>query len=335
MTTGMLLGKFLPPHKGHVYLGEFAGRYVDQLTIVVCTLAREPIPGELRFRWMRELFPFDNVVHLTDDLPQDPSEHRDFWALWRTSLQRVLPGRPDYVFASEDYGRMLAEVLGGTFIPVDRKRAVVPVSGTAIRSDPMRFWDYVPRPVRPYFVRRVCVFGPESTGKTTLARRLADHFNTVMVPEYARALIEAQQGRLQPADMERIARGQVASEEALAREARRVLICDTDVLTTRIWSEILYGTCSDWVCCQANQRHYDLYLLLDVDVPWVADMARYLPENRQGFFARCRAELEARNRPYVLLQGVWDARFARACAAVERLLGSVADGLEGARSLDR
>src|SRR5262249_56697885 len=88
MTTGRLLGKFLPPHLGHVYLVEFASRYVDQLTVVVCSLAREPIPGELRHRWMRELFPFDNVVHLRDELPQEPKEHPDFWALWKASLER-------------------------------------------------------------------------------------------------------------------------------------------------------------------------------------------------------------------------------------------------------
>ncbi len=320
MTTGMLLGKFLPPHLGHVYLAEFAGRYVDRLTVVVCSLVREPIPGELRFRWMRELLPFDNVVHLTDELPQEPSEHPDFWALWRASLTRVLPGRPDYVFASEDYGRKLAEVLGGTFVPVDRARQALPVSGTAVRTDPLRHWDHIPRPVRPYFVRRVCVFGPESTGKSTLARRLADHFGTALVPEYARTLIESQQGRLEPADMERIARGQVASEEALARNARRVLICDTDVLTTRIWSEVLYGACPEWVRQQAEERRYDLYLLLDVDVPWVADVARYLPEGRRAFFDRCRAELEARGRPYLHVRGGWDERFAQAVAAVERLL---------------
>src|SRR6476620_7186966 len=100
MTTGMLLGKFMPPHLGHVYLGEFAARSVDQLTIVVCSLASEPIPGELRFAWMRELFPFSNVVHLTDDLPQTPEEHPDLWPLWRAALRRVLPDRRDCVFAS-------------------------------------------------------------------------------------------------------------------------------------------------------------------------------------------------------------------------------------------
>src|SRR3954464_12879435 len=113
MSTGMLLGKFMPPHLGHVYLVEFAQRFVDHLTVVVCSLPSEPIPGSLRFAWMRELFPAANVVHLTDDLPQEPCQHPDFWQLWHDSLLRVVPGRPDFVFASEDYGWKLAEVLGG------------------------------------------------------------------------------------------------------------------------------------------------------------------------------------------------------------------------------
>ena len=87
MTRGLVLGKFLPPHAGHVYLCEFARNYVDELTIVVGTLAREPIAGTTRFAWMRELFPFDRVVHLTDENPQDPSEHPAFWDIWRASLR--------------------------------------------------------------------------------------------------------------------------------------------------------------------------------------------------------------------------------------------------------
>jgi NadR type nicotinamide-nucleotide adenylyltransferase len=320
MTTGMLLGKFLPPHLGHVYLVEFASRYVDRLTVVVCSLGREPIPGELRFRWMRELFPFDNVVHLTDELPQEPAEHPDFWALWTASLRRVLPCTPDFVFASEDYGAKLAEVLGGRFVPVDLPRRAIPISGTAVRTDPMAHWDYLPRCVRPHFVRRVCVFGPESTGKTTLAQRLADHFGTVVVPEYARVLLEAQAGQVSREDMVRIARGQIASEDALARNAHRLLICDTDVLTTTLWSEALFGGCDEWLLEQAEKRTYNLYLILDVDVPWIGDPVRYLPDDRRGFFARCKQALEARSRRYVVIRGSWEERFAQARRAVEEVL---------------
>lgn len=320
MTTGMLLGKFMPPHLGHVFLGEFAARYTERLTLVVCSLESEPIPGELRFRWMRELFPFENVVHLTDELPQTPEEHPDFWNLWRSALTRVLPGKMDFVFASEDYGWRLAEELGARFVPIDHSRSAVPMSGTAIRTDPMKNWDYIPRPVRPYFVKRVCVFGPESTGKTTLSRRLAEHFRTAWVPEYARTLLESKGGLLDASDLPRFVRGQIASEEALARNANRVLICDTDPLTTLIWSETLYSACDPFVCEQAETRTYDLYLLLDVDVPWIADECRYLPENRGAFFERCRDELQQRSRRFVTLTGTWEERFTQAVQAVERLL---------------
>jgi NadR type nicotinamide-nucleotide adenylyltransferase len=320
VSRGLVLGKFLPPHLGHVYLCEFAKSYVDELFVVVGTLRREPIPGALRHRWMSELVPGARVLHLDEELPQDPSEHPDFWRLWKEALLRVLPATPDFVFASESYGTPLAELFGATFVPVDLSRSAVPVSGTKIRSDPMRYWDYLPRCVRPHFARRVCVFGPESTGKSTLARDLAARFATVWVPEYARTHLEAQGGRIGPGDIPRIARGQRAAEEALARDANRVLILDTDLLETVIWSEVLFGSCPDEVRAEAERRTCDLYLLTDVDVPWVRDPVRYLPDERRSFFERCRRALEERKRPFVVVSGAWEKRLAEAAAAVATLV---------------
>lgn len=336
--SGMLLGKFLPPHLGHVYLVDFARGYADDLTVVVCTLDREPIPGALRYGWMRELFPTVNVVHLSEDIPQEPSEHPEFWRIWREALQRLLPGRPDLVFASEPYGLRLAQELGGEFVPVDQARRAVPVSGTAVRRDPMRCWPYIPVCVRPYFLKRVCLFGPESTGKSTLAGELAAHFGTVAVQEYARTYLEARSARgdTQPvpidyADMERIARGQVASEEALARQASRILICDTDVLLTQVWSEVLFGRCAPWIHEEARRRTYDLTLLMDTDVPWVADPVRYLPGDRAGFFARCEQALAQVGRTAVVLRGSWQERRQTAIEAVTALLQEPAAADETAR----
>lgn len=317
--TGMVLGKFLPPHLGHTYLVEFARQQVDALAVVVGTLAAEPIPGALRFAWMRELAVGCDVVHLTDENPQAPEEHPRFWDIWRESLRRVLPYSPDLVFASEDYGWRLAEELGARFVPVDRGRAIVPVSGTAIRADPRAHWDYLTPPARAYYVRRVVVCGPESTGKTTLAERLARHYRTVWVPEYARALLEAQGGRVSAEDLPRIARGQVASEDVLARRANRLLIVDTDAAMTRVWSEALFGAADPEVIALADARRYDLHLLCDVDVPWVDDPVRYLPSERESFLARCRAELERGGRRWVRVHGSWDERFARAVAAIDAL----------------
>lgn len=316
--TGMLLGKFLPPHYGHVYLGDFARHFVKELTIVVGTLEREPIPGRLRFEWMRQLFPTVNVVHLDEDLPQDPSEHPDFWAIWQAALQRVLPCRPEVIFASEPYGEKLAEVLGGRFIPVNPDRSIRPVSGSAVRDDPFKHWDLIPPPVRSHYVKRICVFGPESTGKSTLAQKLAAHFNTLFVPEYARTLLEWREGRLKESDMPDIARGQAASEDALAPYANRILFTDTDPLATCVWSEVIFGRTVPEVTALAEVRRPDLYLLCDVDVPWVPDIVRYLPEERSGFLEKCEAILNEHGRYYVKISGGWDERFEKAILAAER-----------------
>ncbi|MEU0539238.1 AAA family ATPase [Nocardia sp. NPDC005978] len=320
MTRGMVLGKFMPPHAGHLYLCEFAKNWVEDLTIVVGTLAAEPIPGELRHRWMRELFPADTVLHLTDENPQDPSEHPDFWNIWQASLERILPERPDLVFASEPYGAKLAEVLGAEFVPVDLPRATIPVSGTAIRTDPIRHWEFIPRCVRPHFVRRVSIIGPESTGKTTLARTLADTFGTVWVPEWARTVLEHRNGSLDDLNWPNLVRGQIASEEALARNADRVLFCDTEPLLTTVWAESLLGACPPEVTAAAAGRTYDLTLLTEPDVPWVADQVRYLPGESEVFLDRCRTALTRAGRTAVPLRGDWTARTEQAVGHVRALL---------------
>ena len=313
MTRGLVLGKFLPPHLGHLHLIEFASAFVDELTVVVGTLAREPIPGALRYEWMRQLAPRANVVHLTDENPQLPEEHPDFWAIWQASLARVAP-KPDFVFASDAYGATLAEVLGARFVPVDPARTALPISGTAIRARPFDHWEFLPRLVRPHFVQRISIFGPESTGKSTLTRQLAEHFGGTAVPEYARTWLELHADRkVRPEDLPVIARGQVASETALARAANRRLFCDTDPRATVVWSELLFGACDDEVRRLAD-RQYDLTLLLDADVPWVDDPVRYVPEERS--VERFERVLTGR---YAIIRGSWEERFAAAVQAVEAL----------------
>ncbi len=318
--TGMLLGKFLPPHLGHVYLADFARRFVDDLTIVVGSLSSEPIPGKLRFAWMQSLFPHVRVVHLDEELPQEPAEHPDFWNIWRNALTAILPHSPDVVFASESYGHKLAEVLGARFIPVDPGRHIRSVSGTAVRGNPFEFWDLIPPPVRAWYVRRVCIFGPESTGKSTLTRNLAAHFETLAIPEYARTLLESKGGHLDEADLPDIARGQIASEDSLAPSANKILFADTDALSTTIWSDFLYHRTDPWLQTEAERRDYDLYLLTDADVPWVRDSVRYLPDDRTNFFRKCEEALQARGRRYIKVSGSWDQRFETAVRACSELM---------------
>lgn len=317
---GLVLGKFMPPHKGHQYLVQFAQSICEEVSIVVGSLRAEPISGEQRYQWMKELYPNANVLHLTDENPQLPEQDPDFWEIWKRSLTQILPSMPDFVFAGEEYGEKLAQTLGATYIPLPGMRELFPVSGSAIRADPFLYWESLPDTVRPYFVKRVCIFGPESTGKSTLANDLAQHYSTKMVPEFARNYLERKGGEVRLEDIPLIARGQRACEEAIANQANRVMFCDTDMLTTALWSEVLFGSCPQWVLDQANQRSYDLYLLTGIDVPWVEDSVRYLPNERESFYARCRTALSSRGRAYIEINGSWDERFKIACAAVQELL---------------
>ena len=119
-----------------------------------------------------------------------------------------------------------------------------------------------------------------------------------------------------------IARGQMASEEALARNAERVLVSDTDALTTLLWSDLLFGEHDAALEELAARQTHDLYLLTSPDVPYVQDAVRYAPKERAAFFERLRAELGARKRTYVVLEGDWETRRARAIAAVDELVGT-------------
>lgn len=316
----------MPPHRGHQLLIEFGRRLVDELVIVVGSLPDEPIPGTLRHTWMQELYPDCQVLHLDAVLPQYPHEAASealFWRLWREHLQAILPWRPDWLFASEAYGQRLAAELGARFAPLDRQLGLLPVSASAIRQQALQYWEYLPDCVRAYFTRRVCLFGPESTGKSTLAKELAAHFKTHYVPEYAQLLLSQQQGQIIEADMELVARGQLALEASLARQSRGLLFCDTDLLTSVLWSRELFGQASGWLVEKASEQSYDLTLLCSPDVPWVKDIHRLRPDNRQEFFERCKALLEQQRRSYVVLSGDWEQRWNQALAAVSQLIPDV------------
>ncbi len=176
----------MPPHLGHQYLVDLARSYVDSLTVLVCSIQSEPITGDLCYHWMRRTFADVNVVHVTDENPQEPKDNADFWQICYESIRRVLPTGPDYVFASENYGWQLATILGASYIPVDHAR----ISGTQARQNTLANWHYIP----PYFMRRVCIFWSESTGKSMLTQNLANYYNTVYVSEYARGLLDFKGG---------------------------------------------------------------------------------------------------------------------------------------------
>lgn len=172
---------------------------------------------------------------------------------------------------------------------------------------------------------RIAVYGPESTGKTQLAEKLAARFGAPLVAEYARERWE-QHGALGLEDMLPVAREQWRREDAAAARADRLVICDTDALTTMLWSDLLYGTCPDELRREAEKRcrNYALYLLLDIDTPFAADPQRCFPDpaDREKCMRIWRGALERRHLPFWLIRGNWPEREAAAIMAVDRLLSS-------------
>lgn len=178
---------------------------------------------------------------------------------------------------------------------------------------------------------RVAVYGPESTGKTRLAEKLAARFAAPLVAEYAREFWDAH-GAITLGDIPAIAREQWRREDAAAllgrdisgQEAPKLIICDTDALTTVLWSDLLHGTCPDEIRRGAEQRanQYALYLLLDIDVPFAPDPQRCFPDpaDREKSMRVWRGALERRQLPFVEIRGDWALREQMAIGAVEAIL---------------
>lgn len=172
---------------------------------------------------------------------------------------------------------------------------------------------------------KVVVFGPESTGKTTLSMELANHYNTVWVPEYARTYLQkkwdATRKICEPEDLLPIAEGQMKLENALAQETNSVLICDTDLLETKVYSEAYYlGYCDPILEKYALENTYDLYFLTYIDTPWELDDLRDKPNERESMFQAFESALITNNRPYVLLKGNKKERLETAVTYIDKLL---------------
>lgn len=174
-------------------------------------------------------------------------------------------------------------------------------------------------------VKRIAIFGTESTGKTSLAERLALHFNEPWSAEFAREFWDAHEGKISSSDLDAIGRGQVANEENAAAAAKRVVFCDTELITCTLWNDALFpGACPRWVReqAEARARNFAVYLLCDADVPFVPDPQRCFPDGDSRERARrlWRDALVTRALPFVEIWGDWAEREKTAINAVEAIL---------------
>ncbi|MDP7639084.1 MAG: ATP-binding protein [Candidatus Hydrogenedentes bacterium] len=164
------------------------------------------------------------------------------------------------------------------------------------------------------------LIGAESTGKTTLAAQLAEHYGTIWCPEYAREFAERKGDALDFGDVEAIAKGQLALEEEYLERAGRLLVFDTNILSTIVYSNHYYAASPDWVEAALRARAYGLYLLMDVDVPWEPDSVRDATDIRGQIHERFRKALRVYGCRHIEIQGDWSGRFDKAVLEIDALL---------------
>ncbi|MGW7365186.1 AAA family ATPase [Streptomyces sp. NPDC054841] len=339
---GLVLGKFYPPHAGHHHLVRTARDRCERLTVLVCAASVESIPLDERMAWMSEVHPDVRVVGAIDDIPVDLTDPA-VWDAHMAVFRAAVPRRVDAVFTSETYGEELARRFRADSVCVDLGRTVFPVSGTAVRKDPVGCWDFLEPPVRAALARRVVVLGAESTGTTTLATALAGHYRarggvwarTGCVAEYGREFSERKLAglraerpgatwsdvRFTSGEFPLIARRQAERENAAARTGSPVLICDTDAFATTVWHERYMGGPNDEVAEIAARGRGDLWLLTDHrGVPFEDDGLRDGEQLRPWMTARFADRLARTGRRFVTVTGPHEERLATAVAAVDALL---------------
>jgi HTH-type transcriptional regulator, transcriptional repressor of NAD biosynthesis genes len=319
---GFILGKFMPPHAGHVSLIEAGRRLVDELTILVCSLPDDPIPGQARYEWIKTLFPTCRVVWHGSPAPQAPEDNPHFWPIWRGIVAKAHPEPIDFIFAGEDYGADMARQVGGLYVPLGARvlgadpLGIGGLTASAVRGDPWGHWNFLPVPVRDHYAMTVCLHGVESVGKSMLAERLAAHYSTVLVPEYGRSHCETYGTNCREQDLLLIGNAQQAMIEAARPWCDKLLIADTDSLMTAAWSQMMIGYTPDELICY---RKADLYLMLATDAPFIDDGTRVYgdPADRSRFDRVAREVLAVARTNVVEIDGSWDERFERACAAID------------------
>lgn len=171
-------------------------------------------------------------------------------------------------------------------------------------------------------MKKIVITGPESSGKTTLARQLAQHFNTQAVEEYAREYLNPLNRHYVEADLLEIARGQLAKEQAIGEHESGILIIDTSLEVIKIWSEVRFKRVDPWIVQSLHQHKRDFYLLCQPDLPWEFDPLRENPNDRWLLYDLYEAELKSMQVPFATVSGRGEQRFRRALEELQKFLAT-------------
>ncbi|MGL6101354.1 MAG: AAA family ATPase, partial [Fusobacteriaceae bacterium] len=295
LNEGTMIGKFAPITNGHLTAFGMALMKCNKLNVVVCIdHLHDPDCGmtaEQRIAAVETecaLLSSRIQVHVVDctAFPYDKEDNEDVSKYWAQVLHKMLP-KTTTLFGSELYVEMMAKAwpdcLGVSYEILDKNRETTHVSATMVRSDPARYWEYVPLSVKPYFTKNILVLGAESCGKSTLSRELAKIFNAPLVPEMYRSIYKDKGMDFTPQDLVAVARAQKYAQGESQRTVfnKGLVFHDTCVGITQMYLEEYFPT-HTYEVTQGIERAlkeeptFDLILFCDTDVDWHNDGTRTL-----------------------------------------------------------
>lgn len=317
MRRGLVLGKFMPIHNGHIKLIEQATDNCDSLIVWICVSNKEVMSAKLRFNWVMQIFKYnpkiEPILFEYDEsiLPNTSESSKEVSEVWSEAIKQNLP-QIDVIISSEKYGDFVAEYLNieHIYYPVSRV-----TSASAIRENPYKHWQFIPNVVKPYFYRKICILGTESTGKSTLTKNLANFFNADYVSEVGREIVE-NTNACQQEDLLKIAETHAGKILLKEKALNKMLIIDTDINITKSYSKFLFNReleVENWI---DDANKCDLYLYLDNDAPFIQDGTRLLESDRNKLDCFHKEQLNKAGIEYSIINGNWNQRFEKSLKVI-------------------
>jgi HTH-type transcriptional repressor of NAD biosynthesis genes len=322
MTRALVFGKFLPFHRGHEVLISAALEHANQVLVVVCASDRESISEARRVGWLREYYqgvPAAEIVGLSyreEDLPNTSVSDREVSRVWSEYFRTLL--KPvDLVVTGESYGDYVAEYMGIRHVRVFRDGVL---SASSIRHDPMGMWQHINPVCRRDLVKSVVIVGTESSGKSTLVRRLGEYFGTAYVEEAARDVVSHTESCTFE-DLSTVAHEHARRIDLARGRARRLLFIDTDIYTTISYARFLFSR--DLLFPQelfaASQAELRLYLDA-ATAEYVQDGTRLDKARRDLLDSSHRRVLDEAGQSYTILTGSYEERLESAKRLIAGLI---------------
>lgn len=317
--NALIIMKAYPFTKGHQYLIDSAISQSEMVHVIITHNTSQTIPGEIRFNAIKETYKNNKnvkVYSVSDEgLPAYDYECEtidEFYSYWVPLVYSEIEDL-DVVFTSENYGDDFAKYLGVIHVLVDKDRLNVPISGTMIRQDPFKYWNYIADSMRPFFVKRIAIMGPESVGKSTITKNISYKLETNFVPEYGRMVYENNNNSIKIDDFIPISEGRQKLENYLIKFSKKYIICDTEDITTYIFSKMY---CPDeykklepyFLNVLKTKPKYNLYILLKPDCEGVQDGTRNFLEKRWDHYEVIKSYLINYGCNFVEVGGSWKER---------------------------